>query len=72
LDLCHVACCRFEGFWEENLQPWDTAAGVLIAKEAGAHVSDFSGRPYSLKGNEILVTNGRIHDDMVKLLRHHS
>jgi myo-inositol-1(or 4)-monophosphatase len=69
LDLCHVASGRFEGFWEENLKPWDTAAGVLIAEEAGAQVTDFSGHPYSIKGKETLVTNGRIHADMVSLLK---
>ena len=69
LDLCYVACGRFEGFWEENLKPWDTAAGVLIAREAGAHVTDFSGRPYPIEGDETLATNGRIHEEMLKLLR---
>lgn len=69
LDLCYVACGRFEGFWEEYLQPWDTAAGVLIAREAGAHVSDFSGRPHTLAGRETLATNGRIHEEMLKLLQ---
>ena len=69
LDLCYVACGRFEGFWEEYLKPWDTAAGVLIAREAGAQVTDFSGRPHSLAGRETLATNGRIHEDMLKLLK---
>lgn len=68
LDLCHVACGRFDAFWEENLKPWDTAAGVLIAREAGAQVTDFSGRPASIEGNETLATNGQIHADMLKLL----
>ena len=71
LDLCHVASGRFEGFWEENLKPWDTAAGVLIAEEAGAQVTDFCGHTYTLEGKETLVTNGRIHEDMVRLLRLH-
>ncbi|MFZ0132066.1 MAG: inositol monophosphatase family protein [Desulfobacterales bacterium] len=68
LDLCHVACGRFEGFWEENLKPWDTAAGMLIAREAGARITDFSNRPYVPESREILATNGRIHDRMLALL----
>ncbi len=68
LDLCYVACGRFDGFWEQNLKPWDTAAGVLIAKEAGAMVTDFSNRPYVIDKNEILVTNGSIHTEMLSLL----
>ena len=69
LDLCYLACGRFEGFWEQNLAPWDTAAGVVIAKEAGASVSDFSNRPYSIKKKEILATNGFIHENLAMLLR---
>jgi myo-inositol-1(or 4)-monophosphatase len=69
LDLCYVACGRFEGFWEQNLKPWDTAAGSLIAAEAGAPVTDFSNRRFRVDGKEILATNGRIHDEMLKLLR---
>ena len=69
LDLCYVACGRFEGFWEQNLAPWDTAAGVVIAEEAGALVSDFSNGEYSIEKTEILATNGVIHDELVTLLR---
>ncbi|MBC2714480.1 MAG: inositol monophosphatase [Desulfobacteraceae bacterium] len=64
LDLCFVACGRFEGFWEENLKPWDTAAGWLIAEEAGALVTDFSGMPFTLDKKEILATNRHIHNEM--------
>jgi myo-inositol-1(or 4)-monophosphatase len=69
LDLCYLACGRFEGFWEQNLSPWDTAAGVVIAQEAGATISDFENRPYTVGGKEILATNGLIHEEMTKLLR---
>jgi myo-inositol-1(or 4)-monophosphatase len=69
LDLCFLACGRFEGFWEQNLKPWDTAAGYLIAREAGAHITDFSNRAFSIHGNEILATNGWIHEDMLRLLK---
>ena len=68
LDLCYVACGRFEGFWEQRLKPWDTAAGALIASEAGATVTTFSNAPYQLGDQEILVTNGHIHREMLGLL----
>ena len=68
LDLCHVACGRFEGFWEEHLKPWDTAAGMLIAREAGAKITDFSNRPYTPESREILATNGFVHEQMLGLL----
>jgi myo-inositol-1(or 4)-monophosphatase len=69
LDICYVAGSRFEGFWEQDLKPWDTAAGVLIAAEAGATVSTFTNQPYRLGDREILVTNGHIHDEMIGLLQ---
>src|ERR1700752_2374995 len=62
LDLCCVACGRFDGFWEFNLNPWDTAAGVLIVEEAGGRVSDFHGGPFQIHGRETLASNGLIHD----------
>jgi myo-inositol-1(or 4)-monophosphatase len=69
LDLCYVACGRFEGYWEQNLKPWDTAAGALIAAEAGGQVTTFSNQPYTPDQIEILATNGHIHQEMVELLR---
>lgn len=68
LDLCHVACGRFEGFWEQNLKAWDVAAGALIAVEAGATVTDFANRPFGLDQVQLLATNGRIHQEMIRLL----
>ena len=68
LDLCYVACGRFDGFWEQNLKPWDTAAGMLIAAEAGGMVTDFRGGAYAVDAPEILATNGRIHREMLSLL----
>jgi len=68
LDLCFIAVGRFEGFWEENLKPWDTAAGFIIAREAGATVTDFSGNLFDVNNKEILATNGMIHQEMIKLL----
>jgi myo-inositol-1(or 4)-monophosphatase len=68
IDLCFVACGRFDGFWEQNLKPWDTAAGELIAKEAGATVTDFSNQPFNIYKKEILATNSHIHEEMLSLL----
>ena len=64
LDLAAVAAGRFDGFWEFNLQKWDTAAGVLLVEEAGGKVSDFAGNPYQLGGPVILASNGLIHEEM--------
>jgi myo-inositol-1(or 4)-monophosphatase len=69
LDLCYVACGRFDGFWEQNLSPWDTAAGSLIAHEAGAKITNFSNQPYNLDEKEILASNGHIHEELISLLR---
>jgi myo-inositol-1(or 4)-monophosphatase len=69
LDLCYVACGRFDGFWEQNLNPWDTAAGAVIATEAGAVITDFSNQPFVINQKEIMVTNGRIHQEMLSLLK---
>jgi myo-inositol-1(or 4)-monophosphatase len=69
LDICYVACGRFEAFWEQLLKPWDTAAGALIAAEAGASVTTFAGRPFKLDDREILVANGHIHKEMIELLK---
>jgi myo-inositol-1(or 4)-monophosphatase len=68
LDLCYVACGRFDGFWELKLQPWDMAAGALIAQEGGGRISDFKNRAFSIFDSEILATNGLIHNQMVDVL----
>ncbi len=68
LDICYVACGRFDGFWEQNLKPWDKAAGAIIAAEAGAVITNFSNQPFSINQKEILVTNGRIHQEVLSLL----
>lgn len=70
-DLCYVACGRFDGFWEFNLNAWDVAAGYLIAKEAGASLTDFEGRPMDIYGKELLASNGQIHKSMLNVIRRH-
>jgi myo-inositol-1(or 4)-monophosphatase len=65
LDLCSVACGRFEAFWEFNLNPWDTAAGVLMVEEAGGQVTDFSGAPFNINSRETLASNGLVHGAML-------
>ena len=65
LDLCSVACGRFDGFWEFNLNPWDTAAGVLIIEEAGGKVSRFDGSRFELNSRETLASNGLVHDSLL-------
>lgn len=69
LDLAYVAAGRLEAFWEFNLNPWDTAAGILLVTEAGGRVSDFAGRPFQLNSNEVLATNGLIHDELVGMFQ---
>jgi myo-inositol-1(or 4)-monophosphatase len=66
LDLCNVACGRFDGFWEFNLNPWDTAAGVLIVEEAGGKVTRFDGSTFEINSSETLASNRVIHDALLK------
>lgn len=68
LDLCYLAAGRVDGFWELYLQPWDTAAGRIILEEAGGRVTNFKGGPFSIYMNEILASNGQIHDEMTAVL----
>ncbi len=68
LDLCYLACGRFDGFWELKLHPWDTAAGMVMVKEAGGRVTDFKGNKYSIFDKYILATNAKIHRQMMEVL----
>lgn len=69
LDLAWVAAGRYDGFWEERLAAWDIAAGILIIREAGGFVSDFSARDRALASGQILAANPAIHGELLKLLR---
>jgi myo-inositol-1(or 4)-monophosphatase len=68
IDLCWVACGRFEGFYEHKLCAWDSAAGYLIVEEAGGKVTDMKGNKYSPYQHQIVATNGLIHDDLVAVV----
>ncbi len=68
LDLCYLACGRFDGFWELGLRPWDMAAGALMVEEAGGRVTRFDGSPFRLSEPEILASNGLIHEEMIAVL----
>ena len=66
LDLCNVAAGRFDGFWEFNLNPWDTAAGVLIVEEAGGKVTRFDGSHFEINSRETVASNGLIHEELLR------
>ncbi|HQE81310.1 MAG TPA: inositol monophosphatase family protein, partial [Syntrophorhabdaceae bacterium] len=69
LNLCYLACGRFDGFWELKLNPWDMAAGFLMVEEAGGIVTDFEGNAFSIYRDEIIASNGLIHKDMLDVLQ---
>ncbi len=65
MDLAYVACGIFDGFWEQELKPWDIAAGALLVEEAGGRVGDFGGAELNLDKGEILASNALIHEQMM-------
>lgn len=65
LDLCYLACGRFDGFWELNLNPWDIAAGTLIIQEAGGRITGFDGQNNFLYKGHVIGSNGILHDWML-------
>ena len=69
LDLAYTACGRLDGYWEFKLNSWDTAAGVLLVREAGGKVTYIDGSPFHLASAEILATNGKIHAPMMALFQ---
>lgn len=68
LDLAYLACGRFDGFWEDGLNAWDVAAGVLLIEEAGGRVTDYHGDPLNIYTPRVVATNGRVHDAMMRIL----
>ena len=69
VDLCHVASGKVDGFWEFDIKPWDTAAGILIATESGCIVTQMNESDYSIYDNNILVANPKIHSEMIKEIK---
>lgn len=70
VDLCYVACGRYDGFWELDLWPWDVAAASLILTEAGGRVTMFNNTPLNVYGKEIVASNGKIHRSMLEVIQH--
>jgi myo-inositol-1(or 4)-monophosphatase len=68
IDMAYIACGRFDGFWEEGLNPWDVAAGVLLIEEAGGKISYYDGSKHSVYSPPICGSNGRIHSEMLEIL----
>ena len=68
LDLCYVACGRYDGFWELGLRPWDMAGGSIIVEESGGTVTNITGGKFSIYEDEIVASNGKIHLEMLKVL----
>jgi myo-inositol-1(or 4)-monophosphatase len=64
LDIAYVAAGRMDGFWEQGLNAWDIAAGVILVEEAGGRVTALDGGPFDLRAGRILASNGAIHDAM--------
>jgi myo-inositol-1(or 4)-monophosphatase len=69
LDLCYVAAGRVEAFWEENLHPWDILAGILMIEEAGGRISRFDGSSVGVRADQLVATNGHIHDAMLEVVK---
>lgn len=68
LDLCYVAAGRMDGFWESDLKPWDIAGGALLVAEAGGRISRLDGAPFASRAGSVLASNGRIHDEMLRVV----
>ena len=69
LDLAYVACGRFDGFWEDGLSPWDIAAGALLIAEARGRISNFNDQPLDIYNEQVLASNGLIHEAMMRVLK---
>ena len=69
IDLCYVAAGRFDGFWEQHLQPWDVAAGALIVSEAGGLVTGMDGSPFDPIAAHLVASNGHVHGELLDVIR---
>lgn len=70
VDLCYVAAGRLDGFWEQGLKPWDTAAGTIVLQEAGGILSDYEGNPYNPFMDTVLASTPGIHSKMLEVFAH--
>jgi myo-inositol-1(or 4)-monophosphatase len=68
IDIAYVACGRFEVFYEYGLHPWDISAGIIILREAGGHISDFSGGERNLTGDEIIASNNNVYPEILEIV----
>jgi myo-inositol-1(or 4)-monophosphatase len=68
LDLAWLAAGRFDGFWESDLNDWDTAAGCLLVREAGGFVTDYRGRSQPIHSKQVLAANDALHSKLHKAL----
>lgn len=66
MDLAYTACGRFDGYWEFNLNPWDTAAGVLLVRESGGRVTYMRGERFEIASREVLASNGLLHEELMR------
>jgi myo-inositol-1(or 4)-monophosphatase len=69
LDLCYVACGRFDGFWEQHLKPWDVSAGALIVEEAGGRVTGMDGSPFNPVAAHLVASNGPLQAEILGVIR---
>jgi myo-inositol-1(or 4)-monophosphatase len=69
VDMAHVACGKYDGFFEYGLNPWDVMAGALIVREAGGRATTFSGNDSPMTGEEIIAANSRISDEVINIVR---
>ena len=69
IDLAYIACGRFDGFWEDGLSAWDTAAGTLLVTEAGGRVTHYDGTLFDVHKPQMLATNNRVHERMLQILQ---
>jgi myo-inositol-1(or 4)-monophosphatase len=69
LDLCYVAAGRFDAFWEQQLKPWDVAAGALVVEEAGGRVTGMDGTPFDAAAGHLVASNGSLHEQLLDVIR---
>ena len=69
LDMAYVAAGRCDGFWQRNLNYWDIAAGIILVRESGGFITDFHGENKYLENETILVTNSKINNEMIEILK---